>query len=108
MTYYEPVEIKAQFQPSSPESDQFVDTIEKQTATRKVYLFATNDLKKRPWALYRPLARTGDFIKDDLGQLWFISGVLEDFSRVGWVSVEVTMETTPRELQIYTETEPEP
>lgn len=107
-TYYEPVEIKAQFQSASPESDQFVDSIEKQTAVRKVYLYSSQDLKKRPWSLYRPLARTGDFIKDDMGQLWFVSGVLEDFTRVGWALVEVTMEPTPREFLIYQEPEPEP
>lgn len=62
------------------------------TITRKIYLYAPDDLKTRVWSIYRKQSRSGDFIQDNKGQLWLVTAVLEDFSEVGWESVRVTLQ----------------
>ena len=70
------------------------------TIIRKLYLYSSDDRKTRPWSVYRPLARTGDYIEDSKGGIWIISAVLEDFSDAGWECVRCTFQQTPISLNI--------
>lgn len=102
-TYYEFPGCRCQFQSMSSDAIQFKDNIELTTITRKVYLYATDDLKTRPWSGYRPLSRVGDYLQDESLQFWRVVAVLEDFSVQGWVSLQVTMEMTPKTLVVDSE-----
>lgn len=96
--YYPGVAVKIQVQSLSSDAIQHLESIEIATTVRRMYLYATDDLKSRPWAAWRPLGRTGDYVQDDKGVWYRVDAVLEDFSREGWVSLQATMMTTPVSL----------
>ena len=73
---------------------------------RRIYLHADFDPATRPWGLWRPLARIGDYIDDEQGNRWQVDAVLEDFSAEGWVSLQIILQTTPQALNIKDEGEP--
>lgn len=93
--FSKPKPVKGQWQSLSADALKHIEKIEAATTTRRVYLFADDDRKTRPWAMWRPLGRSGDFIKDDYDQFWRIDAVIEDFSHEGWISVQATMLTAP-------------
>lgn len=62
------------------------------TIIRKLYLYAPDNLKDRVWSVYRTQSRSGDFIRDQKGQYWSVTAVLEDFSECGWECVRVTLQ----------------
>lgn len=98
-TFYK-FDVACQFQSMNPDSIQFTDNIEKTSITRKIYLYANSDLRTRPWAGYRPLSRVGDYIQDKSMQFWRVDAVLEDFSHEGWVCVQGSLITTPKQLVV--------
>ena len=63
---------------------------------RKMYLFADT----KAWSMFRPLSKTGDYIKDETGCLWLVNAVIEDFTRSGWVCLQVQMQTTRKTIWI--------
>lgn len=91
--------VKGQMQSLKPDADIQTERLNLNSIVRRVYLYATDDLETRPSALYRPLARTGDFLTDARGQQWMIDAVLEDFSSEGWVSVQVILQQPPQTLK---------
>lgn len=98
---YAPAEdIEGNFQSESDAALDHAELAGQNTIIRKLYLFACDDRKTRPWSIYRPLARSGDYIEDSYGGLWLITAVLEDFSSAGWESVRCTFQQTPVNLTI--------
>nr|DAO35466.1 MAG TPA: head closure knob [Caudoviricetes sp.] len=103
--YLAGVECDAHFQSESGNQLALENNFTEITTTRKVWLYATGDPATRPWSLWRPLARSGDYLVDPNGQYWFVSAVLEDFSDSGWVSVRATLEPDPPEIVTKPETD---
>ena len=72
------------------------------TTSRKLWLFSSSSPSRRPWSLFRPLARSGDYVADENGDFWKITSVEEDFSNEGWVSVIATLtEKIPSALMSF-------
>jgi len=99
-TYEEGVQIRAQWQSLGQDAIEQRERALDVTTTRRVYLYAEGDPKERPWAMWRPLARSGDFLLDDKDEYWYLDAVLEDFSDEGWISAQVTLQTVPIQLRI--------
>lgn len=76
------------------------------TIVRRLYLYATDDRATRPWTIYRPLARSGDYVINAKGEYWKVEAVVEDFSDDGWELLRVTFQQTDPKLAIV-ETTPE-
>ena len=76
------------------------------TIVRRLYLYATDDRATRPWTIYRPLARSGDYIVNAKSEYWKVEAVVEDFSDDGWELLRVTFQQTEPKLAIV-ETTPE-
>lgn len=76
------------------------------TIVRRLYLYATDDRATRPWTIYRPLARSGDYVVNAKGEYWKVEAVVEDFSDDGWELLRVTFQQTDPKLAIV-ETTPE-
>ena len=72
---------------------------------RRIYLYAVEDPSERVQALYRPLAKAGDYLLDHLNRQWQIDAILEDFSAEGWVSVQAVMQPIPQALSIIPDEE---
>lgn len=89
-----PVQVKAQWQ--SLKSDEIVlsEKIESASIVRKVYLYAEDDAATLPWAMWRPLGRSGDLLQDDKGNYWLVDAVIEDFTHEGWVCVQAILQTS--------------
>lgn len=70
------------------------------TIIRRLYLYATDDRATRPWTIYRPLARSGDYVINAKGEYWKVEAVVEDFSDDGWEQLRVTFQQTDPKLKI--------
>ena len=70
------------------------------TIIRRLYLYASPDRQTRPWTIYRPLARSGDYVLNDKGEYWKVDAVVEDFSDDGWEQLRVVFQQTPPKLNI--------
>ena len=99
-----PVEgVQGQIQSLSADAIVQTERITFNETVRRLYLYATKSPNDRPWAQWRPLARTGDYVLDANGNYWFVDAVLEDFSESGWVSLQVILQTTTPALNIVEE-----
>ena len=78
-TYADGVEIKGSFQSEGDSTLDHSNLAGQNSLIRKLYVFADNDAQMRPYALYRPLARTGDYIVDKYNAYRFVVAVEEDF-----------------------------
>lgn len=76
------------------------------TIVRRLYLYATDDRATRPWTIYRPLARSGDYIVNAKSEYWKVEAVVEDFSDDGWELLRVTFQQTEPKLNIVEPEEP--
>ena len=94
--------IKGNFQSDSDAALHFSGMTAQNTIIRKLYVYASDDRAGRPWAMYRPLARSGDYVKDKRGDYWFVIAVTEDFSQAGWECLRVQLQQVPPELNIVT------
>ena len=100
---YSPGEtIKGNFQSDSDAALHFSGMTAQNTIIRKLYVYASDDRAGRPWAMYRPLARSGDYVLDKRGDYWFVIAVTEDFSQAGWECLRVQLQQVPPELNIVT------
>lgn len=98
---YAPAEtITGNFQSEGDSTLDHANLAGQNSTIRKLYIHASNDRESRPWSLYRPLARSGDYIVDKFGGYWLITAVLEDFSDAGWVCVRCTFQTDTPQLTI--------
>ena len=84
--YEAPLTLKAQVQQPSGMADVNSNGITTATVVRKIWVFAPKSEASRPWSLFRPLARSGDYLRDGFGNFWLVTSVEEDFSSEGWVS----------------------
>lgn len=99
-TYAPPVSVWGNFQSEGDAALSHADLAGMNTIIRRLYLYASKDRKTRPWSIYRPLARSGDYVKDDRGGYWLVTAVTEDFSDVGWECLRVTFQQTPTSLNV--------
>ena len=98
--YAAPVTVSGNFQSEGDAALDHADMAGQNSIIRKLYLYAEADKGTRPWANYRPLARSGDYIVDHFGGYWYVSAVTEDFSDAGWVCLRVTFQQTPVSLNV--------
>ena len=100
--YEEPIIVDAQVQQPSGMSDQSSNGITTATVIRKFWVFAHKSEAVCSWSLSRPLARSGDYLRDGFGNFWLVTSVEEDFSNEGWVSLLATMTTdAPNAVKEY-------
>ena len=92
--------IKGNFQSDSDAALHFSGMTAQNTIIRKLYVYASDDRAGRPWAMYRPLARSGDYVKDKRGDFWYVIAVTEDFTQVGWECLRVQLQQVAPELNI--------
>lgn len=94
------LEVRGQIQ--SIKADDIVQSEKTTTGAviRRCYLHAPKKPKERPWAMWRPLGRAGDYLTDAYGSQWFVDAVLEDFSQEGWVCLQVILQQPPQKLLI--------
>jgi hypothetical protein len=97
-TDYKQVRIK-------PDDILHAEKISVSDIVRRIYLYAEEDPSERVQALYRPLAKAGDYLLDHLNRQWQVDAILEDFSAEGWVSVQAIMQPIPQTLIIVPDTE---
>ena len=98
--YASGITIKGNFQPEGDAALNFSGLSAQNTIIRKLYVYATEDRETRPWSLYRPLSRTGDYIQDKRGDYWLVLAVTEDYSNVGWECLRVQLQQVRPELNI--------
>ena len=103
--FEQPVEVLGQWQ--SIKADEIIQTerISEASTVRRVYLKATDDAASRPWASWRPLGRSGDFLKDEHGNFWLVDAVIEDFTHEGWVCVQVVLQTVAPRFKVKESTD---
>ena len=103
--FEQPVEVLGQWQ--SIKADEIIQTerISEATTVRRVYLKATDDAASRPWASWRPLGRSGDFLKDEHGNFWLVDAVIEDFTHEGWVCVQAVLQTVAPRFKVKESTD---
>lgn len=94
------ITIKGNFQPEGDAALHFSNMSAQNSIIRKLYVYATEDRETRPWSLYRPLSRTGDYIQDKRGDYWLVLAVTEDYSNVGWECLRVQLQQVRPELNI--------
>lgn len=91
----EGVEVRGQVQSLSADAMMQSEKITDGTVVRRCYLYADKAKDARPWALWRPLGRAGDYLTDADGAQWYVDAVLEDFSAEGWVSLQIILQQSP-------------
>ena len=101
----EGVAVRGQIQSIKPDDILHAEKISVSDIVRRIYLYAVEDPSERVQALYRPLAKAGDYLLDHLNRQWQIDAILEDFSAEGWVSVQAVMQPIPQALSIIPDEE---
>jgi len=89
-----------QIQSIAPDAVLHAEKISVSDIVRRIYMYAPEDPDERAQALYRPLAKAGDYVLDHLNRQWQIDAVMEDFSAEGWISVQAIMQPIPQTLVI--------
>ena len=89
--YNPPVSVRGQVQNTNDAGLQPSNELSVNTDMRRVYLYADEDLPPR--GIDRPLTRTGDMLKRTDGRWLYVTGVQDDFSRVGWVCVSCVLQS---------------
>ena len=90
-TYSEPVAMRAQIQSMGSDELAHYEKTDSTKVYRKAWL---NESAAYPVAgIVRRHARNGDFIRRADGSWWLVTAVIDDFSRAGWVSVAITLQT---------------
>lgn len=89
--YAEGAETWAQWQPNDENTLEHTEKINKTKDSEQVFLYS--DTINPIAGIRRKLKpRTGDMIKR--GEEWYlVTSILEDWSPVGWINIEVTMQT---------------
>ena len=90
--------VKGQVQSISPDRMIQTERLSIGSIVRRVYLYAGKDPETRPAALYRPLARSGDYLLDSQGRQWLLDAILEDYSGEGWISAQAILQQPPQAL----------
>ena len=98
--YVKVEDLKGNFQSEGDAALNFSNNAAQNTIVRRLYLYADSDRASRAWSIYRPLARSGDYIVNNKGEYWQVSAVIEDFSDAGWECLRVTFQQTDPKLTI--------
>ena len=106
-SYVEVPGFKGQWQSEGDAALNFANMAAQNTITRRLYLYADSDRQTRAWSIYRPLARSGDYVVNSHGEWWQVTAVVEDFSDVGWEQLRVTFQQVKPKLNIIPEGESE-
>ena len=107
VSQYEKIDgFSGNFQSEGDAALSYSNNAAQNTIVRRLYLYATDDRATRPWTIYRPLARSGDYVVNAKGEYWKVDAVGEDFSDDGWELLRVTFQQTEPKLAIV-ETTPE-
>jgi hypothetical protein len=107
VSQYEKIDgFSGNFQSEGDAALSYSNNAAQNTIVRRLYLYATDDRATRPWTIYRPLARSGDYVVNAKGEYWKVDAVVEDFSDDGWELLRVTFQQTEPKLAIV-ETTPE-
>ena len=88
-TYRKITGITGNFQSEGDAALAHAEMAAQNTIIRRLYLYADPAVSSRPWSVYRPLGRGGDYVQDAKGQYWLVVAVLEDFSDAGWECLRV-------------------
>ena len=89
------VGVKAQVQSESDAALFHADMAGANSVVRRFYLFTPKDFEKQPAGIFRPLARSGDYIIRLDGTVWAVDAVIENFAGVNWLSVRATLQLKP-------------
>lgn len=96
--YSRQINVKAQFQSASSGELYHANYVGESELIRKVYLYAEPSLP--PFAMNRPLGRSGDYIYRLDGKTWWlVTGVSDDFTNVGWVCVMAKLQVKTPEFE---------
>lgn len=101
--YLPPIQVEGQMQSLGGDTLQLANNIEYMTVQRKLYVFSNGINSDAPSALYRPLSKAGDYLKDMDGQWWRVTSLLEDYTRSGWICLQVTFQTTDPKINVKEE-----
>lgn len=103
-SYYEHLTgFKGNFQSEGDATLDHAELAAQNTIIRRLYLYAPDDRAQRAWSIYRPLSRSGDYIKDKNGDLWLVVAVLEDFSEAGWECLRIQLQQEPVQITLKTD-----
>lgn len=102
-TYVRVEGFTGQWQSDGDATLNFANMAAQNSIVRRLYLYATDDRQTRAWSIYRPLARSGDYVINSKGEYWQVTSVVEDFSDCGWEQLRVTFQQTVPKLNIITE-----
>lgn len=93
--YADPLIVSSQWQPLDADRLAQLEMVNQTVSAEQVFLYSD---KSQPISgiSRTPIARTGDFLKRG-GSWYLVTAVLEDWSNVGWINVEVTLQTRPPE-----------
>lgn len=94
-------DVRAQIQSENDAALFHAEMAGANTITRKIYLFSPKDFFRQPTSGFRPLSRSGDYIIQEDGTVWYVNAVVENFASVGWVSVRATLQVTPPEGVVW-------
>lgn len=94
------VEVHGQIQSIKPDDIVQTERVTQGAVVRRCYLYSERKPKERPWAMWRPLGRAGDYLTDSYGSQWYVDAVLEDFSQEGWVSLQIILQQSPVNLSV--------
>lgn len=86
---------KAQVQSEGDAALFHADMAGANSVVRRFYLFAPKDFANQTAGIFRPLARSGDYIIRTDGTVWAVDAVIENFSGVNWLSVRATLQLKP-------------
>lgn len=111
--YADAVSVKAQIQSMGNDDLRAMNDTWRVEHQRKAYLFSETPAGVIPQTIVRTLERGGDFLRRADGSWWLVTGMMEDFSGSGWVSVRIIEQVTvPAEAQekadAYDNPTPEP
>lgn len=73
------------------------DNVGANSVVRRFYLFTPDDFANQTAGIFRPLARSGDYIIRKDGTIWAVDAVIENFAGVNWLSVRATLQLKPPE-----------
>jgi len=93
-TFADAVAVKAQIQSMGNDDLRAMNDTWRVEHQRKCYLFSETPAGIIPQTIVRTLERGGDLIRRADGSWWLITGMMEDFSASGWVSVRIVSQVT--------------
>lgn len=99
------VAIRGQIQSIAPDKVIQSERTTQGAVIRRCFIYCYGSPSSRPWTLWRPLGRAGDYLTDEAGAQWYVDAVLEDFSSEGWASLQVILQQSPVPLSVKEETD---